>query len=356
MSKSRCYWDAPEPIKLERTTLDAINGADLEPEEGRAHLGFSEIGEPDERRLWFRFRWSLPQMHEPRIKRLFRLGQVIEEEVAKLLRRAGVSIVGEQEQVSLLGGHFGGSMDGVALGVPEAPKTPHVWECKSASAKSFAELTKAGSVKKWKPVYYAQAQNYMGAHDLARCLFTVYNKDNSDLYVERIKVDKAVFSANVAKARRVISDPEPAGTIYPSANYYEAKFGELSDPFNRDVYWGKATPAPNCRNCRFAFAGLDDGTWLCTKKDHLLTIGRQRKGCREHNFLPCLVPRKVVELGDSYVAYEGPLWNVPHEDGKRYDNALTSQELHHASKLGFDLGEAAEARKLFNATLTGVTL
>lgn len=356
--KSQCYWDTPEPapIKLERTTLDAIDGALEISEPGRPHLGMSDIGEADERRLWFRFRWSLPRRRSPRMARLLRLGHVIEREVADLLQLAGIKIIGAQEKAFFLGGHFGGSLDGVLLGVPEAPKTPHLWECKSANAKEFAKLKKAGSIYAWHPEYFLQAQNYMGAHDLKRCLFTVYCKDNSDIYVERIEVDKKIFSASLAKARRVITDPEPLASIYPSPNWFEAKFGELDDPFNRKVYWGEATPAPNCRNCRFARPDIEGGTWYCWSKREHLTEARQRKGCRSHNFVPCLVPRPIVEIGDDYVEYEGPLWNVPYVDGPRYDGALTSQELHHASKLGLDLSDIAEARKVFSATLVGVEL
>jgi hypothetical protein len=40
-------------------------------------------------------------------------------------------------------GHFGGSMDAVALGIPEAPKTWHLCEFKTHNAKSFADLQKA---------------------------------------------------------------------------------------------------------------------------------------------------------------------------------------------------------------------
>lgn len=47
---------------------------------------------------------------------------------------------GRQFRVEAHGGHFGGSLDAVALGLLEAPKTCHVVEFKTHSAKSFAEL------------------------------------------------------------------------------------------------------------------------------------------------------------------------------------------------------------------------
>lgn len=51
---------------------------------------------------------------------------------------------GRQFRVEAHGGHFGGSLDAVALGPLEAPKTWHVVEFKTHSAKSFAELVAKG--------------------------------------------------------------------------------------------------------------------------------------------------------------------------------------------------------------------
>ena len=40
----------------------------------RGHLGFSGIGDSDERKLWLSFRWCLPPTFEGRMLRLFDLG------------------------------------------------------------------------------------------------------------------------------------------------------------------------------------------------------------------------------------------------------------------------------------------
>lgn len=255
-------------------------------------------------------------------------------------------------------------MDGVVLRVPEAPKTPHVWECKSAGSKSFAQLVKDQSIQKWSIKYYHQAQNYMAHNHLERCLFTVYNKDTSEIYAERIRIDKKVAAGDLAKARRIITDSEPMPTIYPNANWFEAKFGELEDEFNRKVYWGKASPAPNCRNCRHATPLIDKegGLWRCDKKSHLLTYDMQRKGCNEHNFIPCLVPAKVVEIGDDYVEYKtadgAQVWNIPAARGDKFAGEFGSNELHQISKIGLSKKSLAEplmyAREVFSGVVVGV--
>ena len=48
-----------------------------ENEPYRAHLGFSQIGNDDERKLWLQFRWCFPAGLGGRILRLFDLGNHI---------------------------------------------------------------------------------------------------------------------------------------------------------------------------------------------------------------------------------------------------------------------------------------
>ena len=67
---------------------------------------------------------------------------------------------GRQWRVEAHGGHFGGSLDAVAIGLKEAPKTWHVAEFKTHSAKSFRDLVAKG-VALSKPQHWAQMQIYM---------------------------------------------------------------------------------------------------------------------------------------------------------------------------------------------------
>lgn len=89
-------------------------------------------------------------------------GDLAEARFVADLRAIGCTVYevdenGKQFAIEALGGHFGGHMDGAALGIPEAPKTWHVTEFKTHSAKSFAKLQKDG-VQKAKPQHYAQMQ------------------------------------------------------------------------------------------------------------------------------------------------------------------------------------------------------
>ena len=110
-------------------TVAAINESVEAAEKGghRAHLGGSQIGAPCERALWYQFRWTDKAQFDGRMLRLFRRGQNEEDTMVADLRAAGVEVVeldprtGGQVRVSAVSGHFGGSVDGTAKGIKEAP-------------------------------------------------------------------------------------------------------------------------------------------------------------------------------------------------------------------------------------------
>ena len=140
-------------------TLTAIY-ADYEARQGdglRDHLGASIIGKSCARALWYDFRWVTPSRHSGRLLRLFETGQLEEDRLVRNLRATGATVLevdpetGRQFRVEAHGGHFGGSLDGVAIGILEAPKTWHVLEFKTHGVKSFTELTAKGVVQA-KPV------------------------------------------------------------------------------------------------------------------------------------------------------------------------------------------------------------
>ena len=256
----------------------------------RAHLGASEIGGTDTRSTWFKYRWCLTREFERRVLRLYRLGNILEDEIISILRKIPNVIVyneaeGEQFGFSELGGHFSGSLDGVISGLPESPKTPHLLECKSASKKQFDALKKLGDYSKWKSTYAAQIQIYMGAMALKRALVAVYCKDDSRLYFERIKVQPMVFPSMIARAESLITAIEPPTSSFPNECYYEARFMSEDD---QAVYWGKALPAKkHCRNCKHseAFFETNDASWKCNLQNSLMDRARQLEGCDHHEWL-----------------------------------------------------------------------
>ena len=164
--------ELPVPQSPTREAIFAAYEADAD-DGFRAHLGASLIGRECERALWYGFRWTTRLRHPGRMLRLFETGQREEARLVANLRRIGATVLevdpetGRQFQVAAHGGHFGGSIDGLALGLPEAPKTWHVLEFKTHSRKSFTALAAKG-VEESKPQHFAQMQVYLYLGGLSR--------------------------------------------------------------------------------------------------------------------------------------------------------------------------------------------
>ena len=53
----------------------------------RFYLGMSQIGNPNQRLLWMRYRWLMPDDMPARVLRLLDLGNVVEDDLIKKLRK-----------------------------------------------------------------------------------------------------------------------------------------------------------------------------------------------------------------------------------------------------------------------------
>jgi hypothetical protein len=273
-------------LKLAPLTLAAIDAAGVAAAEDgfRAHLGASLIGRKCQRALWYSFRWATPAAFDARTLRLFARGQREEDVLAPLLRSAGIALhqvdetTGKQFSFIDCGGHFGGSMDGACVGVPDAPKAWHVWECKTSGVKAFNELEAKG-VKSAKPEHWAQMQCYMHWTGMERALYTTVCKDDDRLHIERIDYDQDAATALVAKAQAVIDAPVPPERI-GDATWFECKWCDHYETCHQTQ-----APAVNCRTCAHSTPERD-GTWSCAGTKATLTVQAQKAGCIEHRFIP----------------------------------------------------------------------
>ena len=238
-------------------TRDAIYAA-YEKDSGdgfRSHLGASIIGKECERALWYDFRWVTQAKHPGRLLRLFETGQLEEARLVSNLRATGATVLevdpetGRQFRVAAHGGHFGGSLDGIALNLLEAPKTWHVLEFKTHSKKSFNDLL-SKKVQASKPQHYAQMQIYMHLTGISRAMYLAVNKDNDELYVERVEADRACAENLLSKAQRVIFAETPLPRISEDPSWYQCR---LCD--HADVCHGKQAAEINCRTCLHATPG-----------------------------------------------------------------------------------------------------
>jgi len=276
----------------------------------RAHLGASLIGTECLRAIWYSFRWATRAQHTGRLLRLFDTGNLAEARFVADLRRVGVTVLdldpasGRQWTLRDTGGHFGGSMDAVAIGLPEAPTTWHVCEFKTHSAKSFAKL-KADGVAGSKPLHWAQMQAYMQLAGLDRAFYLAVCKDTDELYQERLHHDAEAGLRILAKAERIIGSARPPSRISEDPTWWQCRFCD-----HHAVCHGDAAPVRHCRACLHA-TPVDSGAWHCRRHDHPLRRQDQEAGCAAHLFIPDLVPGEQLDAGEDWVGYrmrDGSEW------------------------------------------------
>lgn len=296
------------------TTVGAIYAAyEAEREDHRrGHLGASLIGKECDRALWLDFRWASTPEFDGRMLRLFQTGNLAEARFVADLEMIGVTVhavdpeTKEQFRVSDNGGHFSGSMDGAALGIPEAPKTWHVLEFKTHNTKSFDKLKKDG-VRKAKPQHHAQMQVYMHLTGMTRALYLAVCKDTDELYGERIEHDEAEATKLIARARRIVDAARPPERISADPAWFVCRFCD-----HRAGCHGRALADVNCRTCAWS-TPVTDGTWVCDRHEKILSIGEQKAACPEHRYIPDLVPGVQVDAGEggswiSYAMQDGTTW------------------------------------------------
>jgi hypothetical protein len=189
----------------------------------RTHLGLSEVGHPCKRYLWYRHHGYPTPPIPGRTLRLFELGKIIEDAVINDLQLAGFTVHSRQKEISFEDGDIKltGHLDGIIEGLVESSK-PHLLEIKSANGKSFGLIK--GSYEKWQPKYKGQIHVGMLGAKLKRCLVAVYNKDNSDLYTERIPLDRDYAIRILVDVFNAIQKPTEPERACPRPDWFEARW------------------------------------------------------------------------------------------------------------------------------------
>lgn len=293
----------------------------------RMYLGGSSLGEPCARKLWLGFRLVAREKFNGRMLRLFQTGHREEARLLDDLRAIGMQVWdrqpdGTQFAVQTLGGHLRGHLDAVVLGLPEAPKTPHLADVKTISAKKLAELHKTGFRKQY-PKYWAQGQFYMGLMSLERAAFVFVCKDTDEIHVERFEFDQVEFDRLIERAEKIVFAAEPPPRISEDAAWFECKYCHFHEHCH-----GTAAPTPTCRSCAHVTPERD-GTWSCERHQTTLTADRQRTGCDDHRVIPILLSRWAEQadvIDGNAVVYRNKLTGNQFVNGPRPDG-YTSDEL-----------------------------
>lgn len=265
---------------------DAYRG---EEDPFRSHLGASVVGEECARKIWYSFHWATIKKFDGRILRLFNRGHLEEARFIAALLTIGVQVYqqdanGKQYRISDHGGHFGGSGDGVGIGIPDLPAgAAALLEFKTHNDKSFKKLAQVG-VREAKFEHFVQMQSYMRKMQLMFALYGAVNKNDDDLYFEIVQLDTAFADQFIDRARQIIAMQQPPKKINESPGWFGCSWCD-----HKPVCHLKARPERNCRTCVHAVARLEGG-WFCTQPEHdaaygdnvPLTESMQREACEKH--------------------------------------------------------------------------
>jgi len=190
----------------------------------RTRLGMSEIGHECNRYLWYKHNGYQDKKPDARILRLFELGNVIENHLIEDLKKCGFTVENRQTVIRIeqAGHKIEGHSDGVITG-PKPFFKPHLLEIKTAGEKAFKDLKKKG-YQDWNPKYKAQIHVYMIGFGISRCLVVVYNKNTSEIYSERIRLDSDYAASILKNVFWVMRLKNPPPRICPRADWWKAKW------------------------------------------------------------------------------------------------------------------------------------
>jgi len=323
-------------------TLEAVDQAIVRanPSRERVYYGLSGAGRECARQNWYSFRWVAVEHHDAATHRRFLDGHAGEALMAERLKSVpNVDLRtegpdGQQFAVKALGGHIRGHLDGAVVGLLQAPKTWHVWEHKQVNEKKFTKLNKLkakdekAALENWDQTYFVQAQTYMGLTGMERHYLTVTTPGGRDITSCRTDFQKDKHDKFMEEAADVVLSEVPPPRISEKPEFYLCKWCNFSEHCH-----GDKTAAVSCRTCMHVDP-RDDGTWHCNFHDKKLTNKEQRSGCRDHLFIPELIPWAEFKSHDSdnnTTTYEIP-------SGKEITNAsvndltinrFTSKDLQH---------------------------
>jgi hypothetical protein len=233
------------PILKEDPTINALYAhmeAIEQDKPKRSYLGASLIGNECVRQIWYKYNDYPCQPFSAKTLMNFEDGHRTEELTANRLRLIPEITLkthddnGNQMGFSALGGKFKGHWDGVITGILQAPKTPHIWECKASAYKKFNEFKAAKQkyndksvLENWNKNYHVQAQLYMHYSGLDRHYTTVAYAGGRDYLTCRTEYKEEVALRYIDRAEKIINaDTEPP-RISEKEDFFICRFCEYKD-------------------------------------------------------------------------------------------------------------------------------
>lgn len=225
----------------EDPTLAAMKQAvKNQPQQDRDYLGASAIGHECARNVWYSYNRTQPPSDYVMDQED---GYTSEDITAQRLRMVdGVDLWTEKEngeQFSFEDGKFKGHIDGVIVGLLQAPKAPHVWEHKcTKNFKDFLKVKKKYREKrvlqKWNYQYYIQAQIYMHYMKLDRHYLTVCSAGSRDIASCRTNYNADVAAQYIDRAKRAIEAKVEPPRAFNSKTFFKCRLCSFAEECWKD--------------------------------------------------------------------------------------------------------------------------
>ena len=281
----------------------------------RPYLGMSGIGRECERQIFYEYRWALPVKHNAHTLKRFADGDAAEIVAIKRLRMAeGVTLLavdpktGYQFAMNDFGDHYKGHADGLIIGLLQAPKTMHVFECKASEKYGkLVELKRKfgekAALKEWNATYFAQAQMYCHYLECDRHYLVCIDAGSRDWVSIRTEYNKQYAEQLVKKAERIIFAQNPPERVSEDPCFYLCRWCAYSELCHE----GSRKFNMNCRTCLHS-TPLREGGWHCAKHDQMLDYDMQFTGCNHHLLIPSLLNAEQIDAAEdgSWIAYRLP--------------------------------------------------
>lgn len=256
----------------------------------RKHLGASLIGHECKRYLWYVFRWCMHKKFDGRMYRLFNRGHREEDRFVEYLRGIGCQVwthdetqpknaKGEypQYRISSSGGHFGGSLDGIALLPPHyGIKSPVLCEFKTNGTGAGFNALGTDGMPRAKPQHYAQTCTYGNEYKFEYCLYLNTNKNDDSIHLELVKLDWNLGEQMKAKADIIILSQEAPPRLSNNPTYKACAYCDMKGLCHE----GKPVET-NCRSCKHAFP-RDNKEWYCEIHNATIPEDVIKTGCGNH--------------------------------------------------------------------------
>ena len=266
--------DAPGVAKaLAKRILEEIDEYCVRTYDGghRSHLGASLIGRECKRYLWYVFRWCLHEKTTGRQQRLFNRGHREEARFIEWLEGIGFKVWFEnrdegpnekgefpQYRISDVMGHFGGSLDGIAV-LPEryGIAEPVLLEFKTnGTGAGFNKLADDG-MPIAKPEHFAQTSTYGKKYNFRYCVYLNINKNDDSLHIEVVKLNINLGEQMIMKAEQIIMSQTAPARLSDNPTFHKCGYCHM-----KEVCHKGAVVEVNCRSCAFA-RPVENAEWFC---------------------------------------------------------------------------------------------